>query len=66
VSNMTLGLAHMFLIWSENRTILEEVRRIWRCQSGNQNTYIEEEQTIQWPQEQRQQEKQRSTKHTKN
>ena len=26
-------------------------RRVWRYQRGNQNLYIEEEQTIQWPKE---------------
>ena len=31
---------------------------------GNQNPYIEEEQTTQWPKEKVQKEKQRSTKHT--
>jgi hypothetical protein len=31
---------------------------------GNQNPYIEEEQTIQWPKEKVQKDKQRSTKHT--
>ena len=31
---------------------------------GNQNLYIEEEQTIQWPTEKVQRDKQRSTKHT--
>ena len=31
---------------------------------GNQNPYIEEEQTTQWPKEKVQQDKQRSTKHT--
>ena len=31
---------------------------------GNQNPYIEEEQTIQWPKEKVQKQKQRSTKHT--
>ena len=30
---------------------------------GNQNPYIEEEQTIQWPKEKLQKDKQRSTKH---
>jgi len=30
---------------------------------GNQNTYIEEEQTTQWPKEKVQKDKQRSTKH---
>ena len=40
------------------------VRRVWRYQRGNQNPYIEEEQTTQWPQEKVQKDKQRSTKHT--
>jgi hypothetical protein len=31
---------------------------------GNQNPYIDEEQTTQWPKEKVQQDKQRSTKHT--
>jgi hypothetical protein len=34
---------------------------IWRYQSGNQNQNIEEEQTIQWPKEKVQKDKQRST-----
>jgi hypothetical protein len=40
------------------------VRRVWRKQRGNQNLYIEEEQTTQWPKEKVQKDKQRSTKHT--
>ena len=39
-------------------------RRVWRYQRGNQNPYIEEEQTTQWPKEKVQKDKQRSTKHT--
>ena len=39
-------------------------RRVWRYQRGNQNPYIEEEQTAQWPKEKVQKDKQRSTKHT--
>ena len=40
-------------------------RRVaWRCQRGNQNPYIEEEQTTQWPKEKVQRDKQLSTKHT--
>jgi hypothetical protein len=31
---------------------------------GNQNPYIEEEQTVQWPKDKAQKDKQRSTKHT--
>jgi len=40
------------------------LRRVWRYQRGNQNPYIEEEQTTQWPKEKVQTDKQRSTKHT--
>ena len=38
--------------------------RVWRYQGGNQNSYIEEEQTTQWPKEKVQKDKQWSTKHT--
>jgi hypothetical protein len=40
------------------------IRRLWRYQRGNQNLYIEEEQTTQWPKEKVQKDKQRLTKHT--
>jgi hypothetical protein len=40
------------------------IRRVWRYQRGNQNPYIEEEQTTKWPKEKVQNDKQRSTKHT--
>jgi hypothetical protein len=40
------------------------IKRVWRYQRGNQNPYIEEEQTTQWPKEKVQKDKQRSTKHT--
>ena len=36
-------------------------RRVWRYQRGNQNPYIEEEQTKQWSKEKVQKDKQRST-----
>ena len=39
-------------------------RRVWRYQRGNHNPYIEEEQTIQWPKEKVQKDRQRSTKHS--
>jgi len=39
-------------------------RRVWRYQRGNQNPYIEEEQTTQWPKEKVQKDIKRSTKHT--
>jgi hypothetical protein len=38
------------------------VRRVWRYQRDNQNPYIEEDQTTQWPKEKVQKDKQRSTK----
>ena len=38
--------------------------RVWRYQRGNQNPWIEEEQTIQWTKEKVQKDTQRSTKHT--
>ena len=38
------------------------IRRVWRYQRGNQNPYIEEQQTTQWPKEKVQKDKQRSTK----
>jgi hypothetical protein len=39
-------------------------RRAWKYQTNNQNPYIEEEQTTQWPKEKAKKDKQRSTKHT--
>jgi len=39
-------------------------RRVWRYQKCNQNPYIEEQQTTQWPKEKVQRDKQRYTKHT--
>ena len=40
------------------------LRRVWRYQIGNQNPYIEEEHTTQWPSENVQKNTQRSTKYT--
>jgi len=41
------------------------LRRVWRYHRGNQNPYIKEEQTTQWPKEKKiQADKQRSTKQT--
>ena len=40
------------------------VKRVWRYQRVNQNSYIEGVQTTQWPNEKVQKNKQRSTKHT--
>jgi hypothetical protein len=44
--------------------VMLAIRRVWRYQRGNQNQYIEEEQTTQWRKEKVQKDKQRSTKHT--
>jgi hypothetical protein len=38
--------------------------RVWRYQRGNQNPYIEEEQTTKWPRKKVQKDKQRFTKYT--
>ena len=44
--------------------LIISVRGARRYQRGNQNPYIEEEQTTQWPKEKVQKDKQRSTKNT--
>jgi hypothetical protein len=49
---------------SNQRRSFTLARRVWRYQRGNQNPYIEKEQTTQWPKEKVQKDKQRSTKHT--
>ena len=41
-----------------------KIGRVGRYQRGNQNPYIEDEQTTQWPKEKVQKDKQRSTNHT--
>ena len=45
-------------------TIKHSEKRVWRYQRGNQNPYMEAEQTKQWTKEKVQKDKQRSTKHT--
>ena len=51
--------------WGKERiVIITNGRRVWRYQRGNQNPYIDEEQTTQWPKEKVQKDEQRSTKHT--
>ena len=47
-----------------NKNKPDWLRRVWRYQRGNQNPYIEEEQTTQWSKEKVQKDKQQSTKHT--
>jgi len=41
-------------------------RKLWRYQNGQKKPWVEEGQTIQWPNEKRQKDKQRSTKHFTN
>ena len=57
-----LGTPNMSL--QDMLSMLLPIRRVWGYQRGNQNPYIEEEQTTQWSKEKVQKEKQRSTKHT--
>ena len=42
--------------------VTSKLRRVWRSQRDNQNPYIEEKRTTQWPKEKVQKDKQRSTK----
>jgi hypothetical protein len=42
---------------------LPDSKKSLKIPKGNQNPYIEEEQTTQWPNENKQQDKRRSTKH---
>jgi hypothetical protein len=50
------------IIKSNHKVTCEKSLKIPK--GGNQNPYIEEEQTTQWPKEKVQKDKQRSTKHT--
>ena len=59
----TYNMRHPRDIWNRN-VVWRYQRRVWRYQRGNQNLYIEEEQTTQWPKQKVQKDKQRSTKHT--
>jgi hypothetical protein len=52
------------MIQDKNLKKILVIRRVRIYQRGNQNPYIEEEQTTQWPKENVQKDKQRSTKHT--
>jgi hypothetical protein len=49
--------------WTQRYMNNPLLRRVWRYLRGNQNPYIEDEQTTQWPKEKVQKDKQRSTKH---
>jgi hypothetical protein len=51
----------MFEPWSDQT---KDNKKSLRYQRSNQNPYIEEEQTTQWPIEKKQKNKQLSTKHT--
>jgi len=58
------GTKHHFTICKSYTHCKVKRRRFWKYQRGNQNPYIEEEQTIQRPKEKVQKDKQRSTIHT--
>ena len=51
------------MIQDKNLKKILVIRRVRIYQRGNHNPYIEEEQTTQWPKENVQKDKQRSTKH---
>jgi hypothetical protein len=56
-----MAKAHItFVIQHLNKYQGSSARRVWRYQRSNQNPYIEEEHTTQWPKEKVQKEKQRS------
>ena len=57
-------MMHVSLNWRYGLSFKFSIRRVWRYQRGNQKSYIEEEQTTQWPREKVQKDKQRSTIHT--
>jgi len=69
LSNLNINYATFYFykiltVQSLNITCLIRIQiRVWRYQRSNQNTYIEEGQTIQWPKEKGQKDKQQSTKH---
>jgi hypothetical protein len=56
LSSITIYVDHLMLI--------PVAFKVQVPKGGNQNPYIEEEQTTQWPKEKVQTDKQRSTKHT--
>ena len=65
-TNAIRGLTHVYCM---NRFLLKltciwSIKKSLKIPKGNQNLYIKKEQTTQWPKEKRQQDKQRSTKHT--
>ena len=66
LSTNVLKVAFKYRVSSILNTIKFELdlRRVWICQRGNQNLYIEEEQTTQWPKKKVQNDKQQSTKYT--
>ena len=45
----TVDDLNMARLWPD--ISFKAIRRVWRYQRGNQNLYIEEEQTTQWPNE---------------
>ena len=58
------NIIHVFIYTSDPMFSCYPLIIVWRYERGNQNPYIEEEHTTQWPKEKVQKDKQRSTKHT--
>jgi hypothetical protein len=60
-SDAVVFLSSVILFKIQSKSMLYD-NKVWRYQRGNQNPYIEEEQTTQWPKEKVQKDKQQSTK----
>ena len=58
------GDMNKFVFCSRGNVLILFRRIVWRYQRGNQNPYIEEKQTTQWPKYTVQKDKQQSTKDT--
>jgi len=65
INNFEITTWFITFVWKAywNYNTYHHIRRVWRYQRGNQNPYIEEEQTTHWSNEKGQKDKQRSTKH---
>jgi hypothetical protein len=61
---VNVQLIYIIKLWLQRFLFPNCTRRTWRYQRGNQNPYIEDEQTTQWLNEKLQKDKQRFTKHT--
>ena len=57
----TKGVLYYVIVYHQSKTKYKSLKI---PKGGNQNSYVEEEQTTQWSKEKGQKDKQRSTKHT--